>query len=87
MTTPANISPRIASRKDVAALLSMSKETFRNKLPELTKSGFPDYDNLLGGFDLKAVNQWMDIRAGIEMGKPIDSADAEIIKWRRKRAG
>jgi len=52
--------------------------TFKAKLPQLQAIGFPAYDKLLRGYDLKAIELWLDDRSGIGDGEEFDPHLAKL---------
>lgn len=61
----AAITPRIWNETETAAHLGMCVTTFRTKLPQLLDAGFPARDQLLRGYDSRAVESWLDSRSGL----------------------
>ncbi len=57
--------PRILSAYQVACRLGKSESWFRDNLPTLAAEGFPSPDALLGGWDVDAIELWLDSRSGI----------------------
>jgi len=64
MTTPANIRPRLANRKDTARYLSMSLSQFDKKIDELHKIGFPERLKHFNSYDLDAIDDFIDSMSG-----------------------
>ncbi len=66
-TKPAFIpTPRVVtSPVQVATFLGRSEEWFRQRRERLEADGFPRKDRLLDGWDLDAINAWLDKRAGL----------------------
>lgn len=59
--------PRVlTSPVQVAAVLGRGEEWFRQRRERLEDAGFPRHDALLGGWDLDAINAWLDKRAGLD---------------------
>jgi hypothetical protein len=56
---------RGAGTEELAAYLGISRSKFDSLRPRLRAAGFPEPDPLLGVFDLRAVNAWLDKRAGL----------------------
>jgi len=50
----------------VAARLGISVSTFKNRLKIYEAAGFPKYDDDQRGWDSNAIEQWLDIRSGID---------------------
>lgn len=57
--------PRILNEFQVACRLGWAQSTFRDRKAALEKKGFPRRDRLLGGWDLAAIEQWLDRRSGV----------------------
>lgn len=71
--------PRIlTSPYQVAALLGRGEEWFRQRRLRLEAAGFPIFDPLLGGWDLNAIEVWLDCRSGLEQQS---SPDRESNPW------
>ena len=67
--------PRVlTSPAQVAAGLGRGEEWFRRRRERLEAAGFPRRDALLGGWDLDAINAWLDKRAGLDQHLSSDSA-------------
>jgi len=86
MTKRTDISPRIKPKSAVAKRLGICVATFDKRLPDLREQGFPLYDDLLGGYDMKAIDDWLDRRSGI-LGTSLRSADDALDEWSRRHAG
>jgi hypothetical protein len=58
--------PRVVtSPAQVANFLGRSEEWFRQRRETLEADGFPLKDGLLDGWDIDAINAWLDKRAGL----------------------
>jgi predicted DNA-binding transcriptional regulator AlpA len=55
----------ILRSQDVAALLDHSAGWFYANKPDLEAAGFPKKDDLLGGWNRLAVEQWLAKRSGV----------------------
>lgn len=66
--------PRIWNEFQVASRLNMGARSFKEKRPELEKQGFPKFDPLLGGWDSRAIELWLDARSGIALPANSDEA-------------
>jgi predicted DNA-binding transcriptional regulator AlpA len=78
------IEPRIVNARDVAFRLGKSEGWFHAHYEQLQNKDFPPRDELLGGWDLHAVDQWIDTRSGLrpEPRSPSErrrSLEAELI--------
>ncbi|KGM34683.1 hypothetical protein [Inquilinus limosus] len=61
-----DVVPRIWTEEQVAWRLGMSVETMRRRSQELKRQGMPEADPLfLGRWDIKAIEHWLDMRAGL----------------------
>ena len=79
--------PRAWTEYQVAARLNLSEGTFKRRRAELEETGFPRYDELLGGTDSKAIEAWLDTRSGIG-GDPLSQAtEAALTAVRGRNAG
>jgi len=86
LTKRNDISPRLKPKSAVAKRLGMCVATFDKRLSDLQMQGFPLYDTLLGGYDMKAIDTWLDRRAGL-LTTSKRNADAEFDEWANRRAG
>ena len=66
--------PRALAAYQVAARINRGVEWFKAHRPELEAEGFPEYDELLGGWDGKAIEVWFDHRSGLAPGTNNDDA-------------
>lgn len=57
--------PRILNEFQVACRLGWATSTFRDRKEGLESKGFPRRDRLLGGWDVAAIEQWLDRRSGV----------------------
>lgn len=80
------VEPRLVPAQKAARRLHLTEAEFREKLDALLRVGFPAACSVTGHFDLKAIDAWLDARAGIgeDQGKP-KSATPEMIMERLKR--
>lgn len=61
--------PRILrSSYQVATYLGHGEQWFADWRAQLEAEGFPQRDELLGGWDREAIDVWLDARAGIGSG-------------------
>lgn len=49
----------------IGVLLGRSEGWVRKRMEEFEKTGFPLFDELLCGWDAKAIHQWIDGRSGL----------------------
>ena len=76
--------PRTWNEFQVAARLNRGLEWFRQHRVELERAGFPMKDKLLGGWDSKAIERWMDARSGLDL--PESLAESQALQALRARA-
>ena len=75
--------PRFLSRYQLATYLNRSEAWLTNsRLDNLYAKGFPRFDVFFGGWDIIAVDRWLDRRAGLDAPFPGDNANrARIERW------
>lgn len=72
--------PRIlSSQKHVAALLGKPEVWFRKNRLKLEESGFPRFDDLLEGWDIDAINLWVDQRSCIKRPGVEDASGPALV--------
>lgn len=76
--------PRPYNEFQVAARLNKGVKWFKDHQAMLEAQGFPKRDKLLGGWDSKAIEVWMDARSGLDL--PANDAEAQALKALRARA-
>jgi hypothetical protein len=76
--------PRYWNEFQVAARLDKGLQWFQRHKATLEAEGFPRKDSLLGGWDSKAIEMWMDERSGLDL--PSNTAEAQALKALRARA-
>lgn len=79
------VDPRLVPVRIVARLFGLQTDDFRMKLAELRGLGFPSACPVTGHFDLKAIEAWLDRRAGLTPPDPMTDSDA-IIRERLEKA-
>jgi hypothetical protein len=81
----ASITPRetarLLSEADVAKYLGLDPETFRNRQAALWRAGFPKPIGVVGAYDLRAVDHWIESAAN----RPLDPPDPPPAKASVKR--
>lgn len=82
---PSSRIARILKDDEVAVRLNMHVSTFRSKRGALIKEGFPPYDDLLRGTDGKALESWLDDRAGI-VSREMTAAQQAFEEFKLSRA-
>ena len=60
----APLTPRFVDRTRLAAYLGKSPSWLTKNLGALVGEGFPARDDLLGGWDLRLVDEWLNTRGG-----------------------
>ncbi len=73
--------PRIWKGFQVATRLGCGETKFDTMRPHLEAMGFPQYDDILGGWDANAIEAWLDKRAGLSDSCDQIDADTEIDRW------
>lgn len=76
--------PRMWSAYQVACRLGFSVEQFRLKRPDLEAKGFPQHDDVLGGWDSVAIETWLDVRAGL---RPPSASDNRLVMSEALKSG
>lgn len=66
--------PRLMTALDVATYLNRSEQWFAHKRPQMEAAGFPRPDPLLGLYDQRAVDQWLDRRSGLVAASPANDS-------------
>ncbi len=60
-----DLPPRGLTVDESAGYLGLGGSEFNRLLPRLEAEGFPKPDRLTGRRDWKAIENWMDVRAGL----------------------
>ena len=60
-----DLPPRGLIDHESAGYLGLGPTEFTRLLPRLEAEGFPKPDSLTGRRDFKAIESWMDVRAGL----------------------
>ena len=60
-----DLPPRGLIDHESAGYLGLGPTEFTRLLPRLEAEGFPKPDSLTGRRDFKAIENWMDVRAGL----------------------
>ena len=60
-----DLPPRGLTVEESAGYLGLGQTEFNRLLPRLEAEGFPKPDKLTGRRDRKAIENWMDVRAGL----------------------
>lgn len=72
------VEPRLVPPTKAARRLHLTLPEFRNHLPALRKDGFPAACSITGHFDLKAIDAWLDKRAGTLAGEEMTQAEVDL---------
>ncbi len=70
-----DLPPRGLTDHETAGHLGLGDGYFKSLLPKLEAEGFPKPDPLTGRRDFKAIERWMDARAGIDKYGGQDDGD------------
>ncbi len=74
--------PRGLSGDEWAGFLVLGTTEFYRLLPRLEAEGFPKPDRLTGRRDWKAIENWMDVRAGLAQEGADNGLLAKIEEFR-----
>jgi hypothetical protein len=80
------VDPRMLPPVKAARRLYLSLDEFRNALPALLLHGFPKPCPVTGYFDLVAIDAYLDRRAGLAGGEPVEDR-AAVMRERIARLG
>ena len=72
------VDPRLVPAAKAARRLGLHIDDFRAKIGELRAIGFPAPCPVTEHFDLKAIDAWLDRRAGLVPRDPLIDADSII---------
>ncbi len=75
--------PRGLTVEESAGYLGLGMTEFNRLLPRLEGEGFPKPDSLTGRRDWKAIENWMDVRAGLAEDGSDNGLLAKIEEFRR----
>jgi hypothetical protein len=83
-----HVAPRDAPPAIAARALGLTLDQFSERLPALLARGFPPIDKTTGNYDLKAIDQWQNLRHPQLFGidKPVATMDASVGLRDRLRA-
>ena len=65
----------LSSIWQVGSYLGHGGAWFRTHREELEASGFPTFDELIGGWDKDAIDVWLDGRSGLNVGIKVVNHD------------
>ncbi len=74
--------PRGLTVDESAGYLGLGITEFNRLLPRLEAQGFPKPDSLTGRRDWKAIENWMDLRAGLVENGNDNGLHAKIEEYR-----
>ncbi len=74
--------PRGLIDEESAGYLGLGMTAFNRLLPRLEAEGFPKPDSLTGRRDWKAIENWMDVRAGLAQDGSDNGLLAKIEEFR-----
>lgn len=80
------IDPRLVPPVKVARRLGVTLAEFVERLPALRQAGFPSPDPVLGNYCLEAVDEWIDLKAGLKRSDDPVSAQTAMLRAVRERA-
>ena len=78
-----NLPPRGLTVYESAGYLGLGMTEFTRLLPRLEAEGFPKPDRVTGRRDWKAIENWMDMRAGLAEDGSDTGLQAKIEEFRR----
>ncbi len=77
-----DVIPRGMTTTEVARYLGFQNvQTFRSKLPQLRKLGFPNKIVGLHRYDRTAIDRWLDEQSGLQESLPLAAAERALEKW------
>ena len=79
------ISPRIVNQSRLAEYLGKSKGWLSMHLGDLQAAGFPHRLPHVDGFDLRAVDAWLDKLSGRSLPKAVNDGGDIINEWETAR--
>ncbi len=74
--------PRGLIESESAGVLGLGMTEYTRLLPRLEAEGFPKRDPLTGRRDRKAIENWMDVRAGLAQDGSDNGLMAKIEEFR-----
>ena len=78
-----DLPPRGITDVETAGHIGLALPAFNRLLPRLEAEGFPKPDSLTGRRDVKAIDHWMDVRAGLAADGSDNGLLAKIEEFRR----
>lgn len=86
MTVRFPIQPRMVPPEKVARRLGVTAAVFAEKRQALESAGFPKAEPVLGNYCLEAVDNWIDLKAGLTRADDPASAQAAMLRAVREKA-
>lgn len=80
------VEPRLVPPVKAARRLHLTLSEFDLKLTALRAAGFPRPCSVTGNYDLRAIDQWLDRRAGMEDDAPMPAFQAAQLVTERLAA-
>ena len=72
------VEPRLVPAAKAARRVGLHVDEFLAKIGALCKAGFPPAEPVTGNFDLKAIDAWLDRRAGLQAAQQLADNDRVI---------
>ncbi len=77
-----DLPPRGLTDDESGGFIGLGPSKFSDLLPRLEAEGFPKPDSLTGRRDFKAIENWMDVRAGLAEDGSDNGLLAKIEEYR-----
>lgn len=81
------VEPRLVPVQKAARRLHLTKGEFSSLRPALLDAGFPRPCSITGHYDLKAIESWLDSRAGVAESAPSLTDYAALVSQRLDALG
>ncbi len=81
------VEPRLVPAQKAARRLHLTKGEFSSLRPALLDAGFPRPCEITGHYDLKAIETWLDSRAGLTDSAPSLTDYAALVSHRLDALG
>ncbi len=78
-----DLPPRGLIESESAGVIGLGMTEYTRLLPMLEAAGYPKIDPLTGRRDRKAIENWMDVRAGLAQDGSDNGLLAKIEEFRR----
>ena len=82
-----SVEPRLVPAQKAARRLHLTKSEFTVLGPALRDAGFPQPCAITGHYDLKAIESWLDSRAGLAESTPSLTDYAALVSQRLDALG